>query len=122
MAEEFKRVPPPDLLAYTSLRAAVSVAVSAGAVSTTSALTLGELYVVMTDHPCHVLQGNFTSGTVSQVQASTTDLPLGAYQRQYVWVWSDTAGGENNIGNDCVAFKSRTGASGIAWYARVNRQ
>lgn len=110
--------PSGDMLLHTERLPAVSLAVSAGAVSITSALTVGVLYEITTDHDVHYLQGNFTSGSSSQVQASVTDLPLWAKSSRFIWVSSTTAEGNNSIGNDAVSFKSRTGTSGTVWYSR----
>mgnify|MGYP001583716506 FL=1 len=113
------RWPTPDEFDHLEWGAGVNLAVSAGAVSITSALTVGGLYLITTDHDVHHLQGNFTSGASSQVQASTTDIPMWSKSSRNVWVYSSTAGGNNDIGADAVSFRSRTGASGTIWYARV---
>lgn len=113
------RWPSPDWFDHLEYGAGVSLAVSAGAVSITSALTVDAMYIITTDHDVHHLQGNFTSGASPQVQASTTDIPLWAKSSRLIWVYSSTAGGNNDIGSDAVSFKSRTGASGTVWYARV---
>ena len=92
---------------------------SAGTVQCSSALSAG-LHVICADTYWHFLQGNFTSGTTSQVQASTTDMPLAPFEKKYVWVSSETEGGANGNGDDAVSGKCMTGAAGGSfWVARV---
>lgn len=120
MAEDFPRHPTGEWFNHQEYGTSVRVAISATAAGVTSALTAGNLYVIAADHAWVYAQGNFTSGAVSQIAASvTTGFPLAAYEKKYIWVWSATAGGIGDIGNDAVSGVSMTGGSGFFWYAKV---
>lgn len=115
--------PTGELLDQQLWSAGVKVTISAAARGVTSALSAG-LYVITADHVWHHLQGAFLSSEVasvlySQVQASTSDMPMAAFAVKYIWVWSATTGGANTNGNDAVSGISATGGSGFFWYARV---
>lgn len=69
-------------------RVAMSVTTAPSAV-----LTPGKLYVVCADVVWHMKQGRFSA---TQVTATTNDLPLGAYEKIYVWC------SETDL-DDCVA-------------------
>ena len=112
---DFPSFPTDDYFSRLRWGPGVEVAISAGAASITSALSAGHLYVIVADVPWHWQQGPHASGTISQVAASTSDVPLGAYAPKFVWVWDvdDTANR-----NDAVSGKA-VSASGSFWYAKV---
>jgi len=118
MAEDIPRHPTGEWYSHQEWAPSIKVAVSAAGSAVTSALSVGNLYVICADHAWTFAQGNFASGVVSQVAASNVGMPLAAYEKKYIWVWSTTVGGVNDIGNNAVAGVSVSG-SGSFWYTKV---